>query len=495
MPSTIVWFRHDLRIDDHPALRSAAERGAVVALFILDDAAEGEWPAGGAARWWLHHSLVALRARLSALGAKLLVRRGAAAGILAEVASASGADRVVASARHEPAAISHERLVAAALARRGVECAFMPGALLHEPAEIRSGSGTPFKVFTPFWKACLARGFDTVPLRPPERLEDGSRGLKEGSIDELGLLPSIPWAAEFPKRWQPGEEGAKARWTRFAAAAITSYAGDRNLCGAEGTSGLSPHLHFGEISPRRLWHEVAKVEHRLRPGDSRGSAGDGVKAALESLRVFRAEMGWREFAHHVLIHQPKTPTQPLRPEFASFPWRRDAVLLRAWQKGLTGYPLVDAGMRQLWRTGWMHNRVRMVVASFLVKHLLQPWLDGARWFWDTLVDADLANNTLGWQWTAGCGADAAPYFRIFNPVSQGERFDADGAYVREFVPELARLPAEWIHQPWEAQPAVLRAAGVEIGRTYPAPIVEHASARAKALDALAAVSPLKEKSG
>ena len=482
MSVSIVWFRQDLRVDDHPALVRAAERGPVVCIYILDDAAEGDWPLGGAARWWLHHSLESFSASIDRLGARLILRVGPATEVLAEVTSLVGSSQVFATARWEPAARDQEQRVTAALSARGVSISLCEGALLHDPSAIRTGAGSAFKVFTPFWRACQAQGFDAVPQRPPSALVDGSAGLSGHSLASLSLLPQRRWDAGLADAWSPGEQGAKQQWTRFAAGAINDYAEGRNLCGTNGTSALSPHLHFGEISPRRLWHETQKIERNLRaPG------GQAAAAALEGVRIFRNEIGWREFAHHVLAHFPDTPERPLRAEFERFPWHPDPVLLRAWERGRTGYPLVDAGMRQLWTTGWMHNRVRMVVASFLVKHLLQPWTAGARWFWDTLVDADLASNTLGWQWTAGCGADAAPYFRIFNPTLQGEKFDASGAYVRRWVPELARLSDRWIQQPSSAPAIELAKAGVEIGVNYPRPIIEHGFARARALEALASI--------
>jgi len=482
MNATIVWFRQDLRTDDHPALCEAVDAGPVICLFIDDPAADGAWRPGAASRWWLHRSLETHSASLRSIGGRLIVRRGDSVETLLEVARTCGARRILASARWEPAARAHDQAVRAALEGQGIALELLGGSLLHDPDAIRTGTGGPFKVFTHFWRACMAHGFDEVPRRPPARIDDGSRELESLDVSALGLRPRVAWDAGLAAAWTPGEAGARDRWKRFAAGAIADYADGRDRCGSDGTSALSPHLHFGEISPRRLWHEMRKLERAWR-----AETGPEAKAALESLRVFRAELGWREFAHHVLAHFPRTPTEPLRPEFARFPWQSDASLLRAWEKGQTGYPLVDAGMRQLWTTGWMHNRVRMVVASFLVKHLLQPWTAGARWFWETLVDADLANNTLGWQWTAGCGADAAPYFRIFNPVVQGERFDADGTYVRRWIPELARLPDAWIHQPWSAPPLALSNAGVDLGGNYPRPIVDHAQARARALEALASL--------
>jgi deoxyribodipyrimidine photo-lyase len=286
----------------------------------------------------------------------------------------------------------------------------------------------------------------------------------------LALLPRLGWAEGFAERWQPGEAGALKRLKHFSARAMASYAEQRNFPEVDGTSALSPHLHFGEIGPRQIWAAV-----RAQSKES------GIFPASRGAQVFLSEVGWREFAGHLLYHFPQTPAAPLREEFAAFPWVKSKTLLRAWQKGLTGYPIVDAGMRQLWRTGWMHNRVRMIVASFLVKHLRISWEEGAAWFWDTLVDADLASNTFGWQWSAGCGADAAPYFRIFNPILQGKKFDPDGGYVRRWVPELDRLPSDFIHEPWTAPPLVLAAAGVTLGENYPAPVVAHGAAREAAL--------------
>jgi deoxyribodipyrimidine photo-lyase len=331
-------------------------------------------------------------------------------------------------------------------------------------------------VFSPFWRACLAGAAPARPLPAPARIPAPKAWPDGVPVERLELLPKIHWDAGMRQAWTPGAAGAHARLAAFVAGPIRGYAESRDIPGVQGTSMLSPHLHFGELSPREAWH----------------AAGDllpGARAAVtKNIEKFRAELGWREFGHHVLANFPRTAEDPLRPEFRRFPWREDAAKLRAWQRGRTGYPFVDAGMRELWHTGWMHNRVRMVVASFLVKHLLMHWMHGAEWFWDTLVDADLANNTLGWQWAGGCGADAAPYFRIFNPVTQGEKFDGAGDYIRRWVPELAKVPSEHLHAPWEAPPLALAAAGVTLGETYPRPIVDHVAARADALAALSAIS-------
>ena len=469
--ATIVWFRQDLRLQDNPALAAAVARGGpIVPVYILDDAGEGRWPAGGAARWWLHHSLAALDAALRERGSCLVLARGESGPVLRALISATGADAVHWNRRYEPAVIARDQALKAGL---GVEARSFNAALLFEPHAVQNKAGTPFKVFTPFWRHCL-----TLPVGEPVRLSLRTlpapvRWPQSIPLADLGLLPATGWDAGFATAWEPGEAGAQRRLKKFMAAGLGGYADRRDRPGVDGTSALSPCLHFGELGPRQVWAAVKA-----------SAGGSGVFPPSRGAQVFLAEVGWREFAHHLLFHFPHTAEQPLREEFAAFPWRRDAAHLRAWQRGRTGYPVVDAGMRQLWATGWMHNRVRMITASFLVKHLRLPWQAGADWFWDTLVDADLAGNTLGWQWTAGCGADAAPYFRIFNPTLQGEKFDPDGDYVRRWLPELARVPAGFIHRPWEAPPEVLASAGVCLGRDYPQPVVNHGEARKAALAAL-----------
>jgi deoxyribodipyrimidine photo-lyase len=471
MNPTLVWFRQDLRLQDNPALDAALRRGGPVApVFIWDEAGEGEWPAGGATKWWLHHSLTALDGALRERGLRLVVRRGDSAETLTALARETGAGAVYWNRRYEPAAIARDTKVKSGLQTAGIEAQSFNAALLFEPHTVKNKSGGPFQVFTPFWRHCLTLKVEP-PVKPPVGAWPAPKKWPVSlAIGELELLPRIGWDAGLGEAWQPGEAGALRRLRKFAADAMDGYVERRNLPAADGTSALSPYLHFGEIGPRQIWAEVAKAA-----GDS------GVFPPSRGAQVFLSEVGWREFAHHLLYHFPHTPAEPLREEFAKFPWRDDAAQLRAWRRGRTGYPIVDAGMRQLWCMGWMHNRVRMIVASFLVKHLRMDWRRGVAWFWDTLVDADLANNTLGWQWTAGCGADAAPYFRVFNPVLQGEKFDANGAYVRHWVPELARLSTRWIHRPWEAPAAELAAAGVTIGGNYPAPIVDHAAGRSAAL--------------
>ena len=481
--TTIVWFRQDLRTADHPALLAAAEAGPVLPVFVWHPEAEGHWSPGGAGRWWLDRSLRALSAQLSALGSPLVVRAGDPASVLPELARACGAARVHWSRRYEPAAVRQEEQLIDALEAAGIGTGTFNSALLYEPHEPRTGSGMPYKVFTPFWKACRAIRTPERPHPAPKALRAPDRVPEGVSIDSLGLRPAIAWDAGLAAEWNPGEAGAAARLQTFLAGAVGRYADGRDFPSRPDTSRLSPHLHFGEIGPRQAWHAVADAMQR------------GDESFRRSADKFLSELGWREFAHHVLANFPRTADEPLRAEFTRFPWRTDPAALRAWQRGRTGYPLIDAGMRELWHTGWMHNRVRMVVASFLVKHLLVSWNEGAAWFWDTLVDADLANNSLGWQWAGGCGADAAPYFRIFNPVTQGQKFDEAGAYIRRWVPELAKLPDDALHAPWDAPPLLLAQAGVDLGVTYPRPIVDHAAARAGALAALAAFSgkPLPDK--
>jgi len=471
--TTILWLRADLRLDDNAALVAAASRqGTLLPLFIHSPTEEESWMPGGASRWWLDRSLRALDASLRERGSRLVVRHGASLDVLRDVAREAGAGAVFWNRRYEPASIARDRIVKQALRQDGLVAESFNSALLFEPWENVKNDGTPYRVFTPFWKSMLKRGNVPSPLVTPAPIAAPSRWPRSESIDDLALRPRPDWAAGLREAWTPGENGAHAELARFLRDGIENYETGRNLPSQVGTSRLSPHLHFGEIGPRSIW----KAVHDLAA--DRGSAA--FDAAAES---WLRQLAWREFAHHLLFHFPHTAEKPLRPEFARFEWADDETLLSHWQRGLTGYPIVDAGMRELWATGWMHNRVRMIVASFLVKDLRVAWQEGARWFWDTLVDADLANNTMGWQWTAGCGADAAPYFRVFNPLLQSRRFDPDGIYLRHWLPELAALDAKWIHEPHGAPALVLEAAGVRIGKDYPAPIVAHDQAKRLALDA------------
>lgn len=474
---TLVWFRNDLRLADNPALVAACEGGGeVIPVFIWAPDEEAPWEPGAASRWWRHHSLKALAERLGAVGSRLVVRRGRTLDVLLGLVRETGARRVVWNRGYEPALMARDTGIKHALREAGTEVESFNAGLLHEPWTIRNQSSRPFQVFTPFWRSCLAGGDPAPPLEAPQALSGPGTWPASEPLEALGLLPSIPWDAGLRAAWQPGEGGAAQNLERFVAGAVFDYTDQRNRPDRPGTSRLSPHLHFGEVGPRQVWHAVRRAAERAgKPPESwRGGQ-------------FLAEVGWREFAYHLLYHFPHTPERPLRSDFERFPWRTDPVAAEAWKRGRTGIPLVDAGMRELWATGWMHNRVRMVVGSLLVKNLLISWTEGARWFWDTLVDADLASNTLGWQWIGGCGADAAPYFRVFNPVSQGTKFDPEGAYVRRWVPELAGLPAEHIHAPWEAPAEVLRAARVTLGVGYPHPVVSLSASRIAALAAFSSI--------
>lgn len=473
---TIVWFRQDLRIHDHPALQAAIERGApLVPVYILDDEGEEQWPYGGASRWWLHHALKDLADQLADYSLPLILRQGKAGEELKRLLKDTGAEAVYWNRRYEPAVIKRDREIKESLSHDGFDVKSFNGSLLREPWEIKNQSGKPFQVFTPYWKHCLK--LDTPA--PVSVDHQQAKVLKQQpdslDLDELGLLPKIPWDRGFYDFWTPTTAAARQRLGKMAANNAAGYRNNRDRPDMDATSRLSPYLHFGQISPREIFAAFDKHD------------ADGTKGG----RKFLSEVGWREFSYNLLYHFPQTPTQPLREEFNHFPWEMDEGHLHAWQKGMTGYPIVDAGMRQLWVTGWMHNRVRMVVASLLVKHLLIPWQEGARWFWDTLVDADLANNTQGWQWAGGCGADAAPYFRVFNPILQGKKFDPEGDYVREWVPELRPVDTSAIHEPWEAKPEQL--GGVSIGEDYPEPIIDHKAGRNRALQAYEKLKALRKK--
>jgi len=475
---TLVWFRSDLRLADNPALAAAVERGGpVIPVFIWVPDEEAPWQPGGARRWWLHESLAALRRSLEDHGLRLVLRQGDTLEQLNKIIHSCGADAVYWNRRYEPAVIARDKRIKHALRDAGHEARSFNSHLLYEPWMVSTNAGGPYKVFTPFWKSCQALPEPDAPCDTPKLTAAlaPSRWPASDDLDELGLRPSIPWYTQMADFWQPGEAGAQSRLRAFLDDAVRDYKDQRDIPAEDGTSRLSPHLCHGEISPRQVWHAV----RRFMDDGRRNLTASQEKQCWAYLR----EIGWREFGYHVLYHFPDTPQEPLQEKYAGFPWRDDADQLRAWQRGRTGYPLIDAGMRQLWQLGWMHNRVRMVVASFLVKDLLISWEQGAAWFWDTLVDADLANNTLGWQWAGGCGADAAPYFRVFNPTTQSEKFDPDGRYIRRFVSELADLDARLIHAP--------ASAGGKCGQApllgdadYPEPIVDHKAARNRALDAL-----------
>ena len=460
----IVWFRQDLRTSDNPALHAASRSGRpVIPVYVLDDENAGDWRMGAASRWWLHHSLSSLQ---RSFGDRLVLLRGDASRLIPELVQATGAAAVFWNRCYEPWRIARDGRIKEDLRQSGVEVRSSNGTLLWEPANTLKPNGEPYRVFTPFFrKGCLVNGIPPrQPLDAPTELRafDHHPGLE---LDALELLPKVRWYDGLSAAWSPGEADARQQLMEFIATGLDAYSEGRDRPDRPFVSRLSPHLHFGELSPNQAWYAVRAA--RPEPDDNADR--------------FLAELGWREFSYNLLYHEPTLVDRNLQRKFDRMTWPTDEGLLAAWQRGRTGVPFVDAGMRQLWRTGYMHNRVRMVVGSFLVKNLQQDWRSGARWFWDTLVDADLANNSASWQWVAGTGADAAPYFRIFNPVTQGRRFDPEGQYVRSYVPELARLPDKYLHCPWEAPEEVLLAAGVRLGDTYPLPVVDLKASRERAL--------------
>ncbi|MDP3405741.1 MAG: deoxyribodipyrimidine photo-lyase [Brevundimonas sp.] len=469
----LLWFRRDLRLADNPALTRARATGRPVVPVYIHDEGAAVRPAGAASRWWLDKSLRALSESLTERGASLILRRGDSEAELRRLIDQTGADTVFLNRLFEPEGWARDADIAHALKAEGVECKGYNGTLMARPGNVLNGSGGPYKVFTPFLKALLATVEAPSPMPAPQDLP-GAPALDSDRVEDWGLHPTRPdWSTGFD--WTPGEAGAEAALTAFVAGGLSDYGAGRDIPSRPATSRLSPHLHRGEISP---WRAIAAARAAVEAGTVKASEAD----------KFVAEIGWREFSAHLLHHFPTLPDAAFRPEYDAFPWRDDEAGFRAWTKGLTGYPIVDAGMRQLWTTGWMHNRVRMIVASFVIKDLLIDWRRGEAWFWNTLVDADLASNAQNWQWVAGSGADASPYFRIFNPVTQGQKFDADGRYIKRWCPELASLPAKWAHAPWTAPPEVLREARVRLGFDYPRPIVDHAQARDRALAALKVVT-------
>ncbi len=468
MSTTIIWYSNNLRTDDHPGLAAAAARGDVIPVYIYDPEYTGPSSMGGATKWWAHESLKALGSQLEGIGSGLVLRKGDPTSQLVELARATGADCVMFCDSIEPDLQMRDEEVEHALGKADIEVQRFPMHLLWPVGSVMTKDGNPYQVFTPFWKMANSVAVPDEPIDAPRKLGCPDVEIESLELDALGLLPEIVWHRQMEQRWTPGEPGARARFDAFVDERIDAYAEDRNRLDIPGWSAMSAHIHFGEISVRRIWHTIAQDE-RWRT----------VKGKEHYLR----EIGWREFAQHLINHFPRTIDEPLREQFKAFPWVEDDAALEAWKRGRTGYPVVDAAMRQLWAEGWMPNRARMIVASFLCKDLRISWEAGMAWFWDTLVDADLGSNTLGWQWTAGCGADAAPYFRVFNPMKQGEKFDPDGAYVRRWCPELQDLNKAVIHQPWQAAPMELASAGVTLGDEYPQPMVDHAKARDAALEA------------
>ncbi len=470
----IAWFRQDLRLADNPAFAAAAATGApILPVYILDDENAGDWCMGAASRWWLHQSLTSLNASLD--GA-LHVLRGKADALLPELAASVDASGVFWNRCYEPWRITRDKHIKSVLAADNRPVRSSNGSLLFEPPTVTKGDGTPYRVFTPFYRNGCLKG-TAGPRLPVDTAVDYRLHRVDGDmgIDSLELLPSIRRYDSIADHWTPGEQGARERLDDFVGHGIADYENGRNRPDLPFVSRLSPHLHFGELSPHQAWHAARAL--------------DGDASLARNVDHFLSELGWRDFSYYLLYYWPELPRSNLQKKFNRFPWRDDADALAAWQEGRTGYPMIDAGMRELWRTGYMHNRVRMLTGSFLVKNLLLHWHHGEDWFWDTLVDADLASNSASWQWVAGTGADAAPYFRIFNPVTQGKKYDPDGAYVREFVPELARLPDRYIHEPWSAPPDVLHEAGVALGKDYPLPIVDLKETRERALQAFRSFTP------
>jgi deoxyribodipyrimidine photo-lyase len=453
---TIIWFRQDLRLSDHSALCATAAKGLIIPVYILDDETPAAWKMGAASRWWLHRSLEHLNAKIP-----LVFRRGQADVVLADLLAETKAGAVHFTRDYSPWAGALEQRVKDVCEKAGASCHRHGGFLLHEPESIRNGSGEPYKVYTPYSRACFASG-EPRALKPVPQFEIYPN-VKSDHLSHWHLLPTKPdWSGGLSESWKPGEENAQGLLYQFLDDGLADYAEGRDRPDKPFTSRLSAYLHFGEISPHQIWHATRSAM---------GKAGGALDRSGEK---FLKEVLWREFSYHLLYHFPHFPDQPFKPEYADFPWATNPQALKLWQQGQTGYPIVDAGMRELWHTGIMHNRVRMIVASFLIKDLLIPWQDGERWFWDTLVDADIGANSASWQWVAGCGADASPYYRIFNPVLQGEKFDPEGAYVKKWVPELRSVDAEFIHHPWDMSVPP---------KAYAKRIVDHAMARDRALEA------------
>ena len=474
--SSLHWFRDDLRLGDNPALSHAAAQGSVVAVYVFDDETPGLRGKGAASNWWLHHSLERLAESLSQHGVQLVLRQGKAERVIADLAAQCGCQHVTWNRQYGAAEIARDTAIKTNLRELGLDVESFNARVLHEPMGLRNKSGGVFKVFSPYWKALSA--LPQADALPVPALS-GAGPLESMQLADFKLTPKNPdWSEGWSEIWSPGEAGAHLVLESRRQQIMEGYGEDRNIPGVEGTSRLSPHLVFGEISPRQIWHHYLDQMNRQPGGD-------------KNTWAFLREIGWRDFSHYLLFHFPHLATDNWRHDFDAFPWADAAgdasEDLTAWQRGQTGFPIVDAGLRELWQTGWMHNRVRMIVASFLIKHLLIDWREGERWFWDTLLDACPANNPAGWQWVAGSGADASPYFRIFNPMTQGEKFDPEGEYIKRWVPELKRLPAPFVHQPWEAPALVLIAAEVELGATYPRPLVDHKFARQRALDAFATI--------
>jgi deoxyribodipyrimidine photo-lyase len=470
MANAIVWLRRDLRLTDNPALQAAIDEGYVpICVYIHAPEEEAPWQPGAASLAWLHYSLVSLQQALQKKGSRLIIRSGRSAQQLQTLIQECKAEAVFWGRLYEPVLIARDTKIKQQLKDQGIKTETFNAALLVEPWTIKTLSGDPYRVFTPFWKNAI-QGIDALsPTPAPKKLPVVSKDISSEIIESLKLLPKLGWDKTFWDFWQPGEEGAESLLDAFVEGAADGYKEQRNFPDRIGSSRLSPHLHFGEISPRQILRRIRGIDW-----PSKNEA---------DIKHYISELGWREFSHHLLFHYPHTSNQNLVAKFDNFKWAKpNSKLLRAWQLGNTGVPIIDAGMRELYATGWMHNRIRMVVASFLCKNLRYHWLEGAKWFWDTLLDADLPNNTQGWQWSAGTGADAAPYFRIFNPISQAEKFDSQAKYIHRWIPELAKLPAPMAYAPWEHAELAQRFAPDYPGK----PILELKASREAALSALTA---------
>lgn len=471
-PIHLLWFRHDLRLADNPALSEAAKhcannKGILLPVFIYDTSVDSSVTLGGASKWWLHHSLTALN---DSLDGKLQVFRGDASELLLKLIEEFECEHVYWNRVYEPQQIDRDKALKSQLKDNNVSCKTCNGSLLWEPWTIKNKSGEPYKVYTPYYrKGCLNAEDPRYPLQKPADVSISNQKSQASiNIDELSLLPKIKWDKTFYDKWKPGEDAAKQALNTFIKNNIKSYKEKRDIPSDRGTSRLSPHLRWGEISPNQIWYAVK----------------DAFSDTSEkNIDTYLSEIAWREFSYYLLFHFPNLQTDNFAEKFNGFPWRTSTEHLNAWQQGRTGIPIVDAGMRELWQTGYMHNRVRMVVGSFLVKNLLLDWRQGERWFWDCLCDADMASNSASWQWVAGCGADAAPYFRIFNPVLQGEKFDKQGEYVKTYCPELSELPNKYIHKPWEAPDDLCESISFKLGEHYPKPIVDLKASRKRALEA------------
>ena len=467
--TAIHWFRQDLRLSDNPALDSAAQYETLIPIYILDEVNSGEFKMGAASKWWLHQSLTKLN---ESLDGKLLVYQGNPHEILNKLIEEQEVSYVTWNRCYEPWRVDRDKEIKRNFEDKNVDVESFSASLLWEPWTISKDDGTPYRVFTPFYKkGCLNSEEPRLPAGKVDLSNLYSEDLSSGSITDLNLLPTIKWYKSFEEEWNPGEIGAEQNLNSFLDSGLLNYKEGRNFPSQEFVSRLSPHLHFGEISPNEVWY--------------RAKTKEGISGIEKSLAHFHSELGWREFSYYLLYHFPDLPNKNFQEKFDIFPWQENEEFLALWQKGNTGYPIVDAGMRELWQTGYMHNRLRMIVGSFLVKNLLIDWRFGERWFWDCLVDADLASNSASWQWVAGSGADAAPYFRIFNPITQGLKFDPEGEYTKKYVPELRDLPNKYLFSPWEAPENILADAGIELGKNYPKPMVDLKLSRETALEAFA----------